>query len=210
MPLEEVTLGEAFKERGYRTAFLGKWHLGTKEGMRPRDQGFDDSLNMSGLLYLPEDHPDVVNAKRSEDNIERMVWASARYSATFNDSEPFQPDGYLTDYYTREALRVIENNRHRPFFLYLAHSMPHVPLFRSEDFEGTSLRGLYGDVIEEIERHGGIENLGRDLREIGERCLEIGAYHEVCSPRAALSTTCQSANRSSGTIFRPSSVFLRS
>jgi arylsulfatase A-like enzyme len=116
------------KTAGYYTAHIGKWHLGTKEGMRPRDQGFDDSLNMSGLLYLPEEHPEAVNAKRPENNIERMVWASARYSATFNDSEPFQPDGYLTDYYTQEALKVIENNQHRPFFLFLSHWGIHNPL----------------------------------------------------------------------------------
>ena len=96
--------------------------------MRPEDTGFDDSLYMSGVFYLPEDHPDVVNAKREEDGIERMVWTFADYSAQFNDSERFQPRGYLTDYYTEEALKVIENNRHRPFFLYLAHWCIHNPL----------------------------------------------------------------------------------
>ncbi len=136
MPTEEVTIAEVLKNAGYYTAHIGKWHLGSKPGMRPRDQGFDDSLNLTGLLYLPEDHPDVVNAKRSEDNIERMVWANARYSATFNDSEPFQPDGYLTDYYTEEALKVIERNQHRPFFLFLSHWGIHNPLQSTrEDYD---------------------------------------------------------------------------
>lgn len=128
MPPEEVTIAEVLQDAGYYTAHIGKWHLGATDGMRPEDQGFDDSLYMSGVFYLPEDHPDVVNAKREEEGIERMVWTFAEYSAQFNGGERFQPDGYLTDYYTEEALKVIENNRHRPFFLYLAHWGIHNPL----------------------------------------------------------------------------------
>jgi uncharacterized sulfatase len=100
--------------------------------MRPEDQGFDDSLYMSGVFYLPEDDANVVNAKREEDGIERMVWTFADYSAQFNGSRPFAPNGYLTDYYTDEALKVIENNRNRPFFLYLAHWGIHNPLQASK------------------------------------------------------------------------------
>jgi uncharacterized sulfatase len=128
MPSEEVTIAEVLQDAGYYTAHIGKWHLGGTNGMRPEDQGFDDSLYMSGVFYLPQDHPDVVNAKREEDGIERMVWTFAQYSAQFNGSKPFQPKGYLTDYYTDEALKVIENNRHQPFFLYLAHWGIHNPL----------------------------------------------------------------------------------
>ena len=121
MPASEVTIAEVLKPRGYYTAHIGKWHLGYLEGMRPEDQGFDDSLNMAGTLYLPENDPDVVNAKQENEGIDRMVWATARYAAQFNGGERFEPDGYLTDYYTQEALKVIENNRHRPFFLFLSH-----------------------------------------------------------------------------------------
>ncbi len=128
MPPEEVTIAEVLREAGYYTAHIGKWHLGGTNGMRPEDQGFDDSLYMSGALYLPEDHPHVVNAKRAQDGIDRMVWTFAEYSAQFNGGERYQPDGYLTDYYTNEALKMIENNRHRPFFLYLAHWGIHNPL----------------------------------------------------------------------------------
>lgn len=128
MPPAEITVAEMLKDAGYYTAHIGKWHLGGSPGLRPEDQGFDDSLYMSGLLYLPEDHPDVVNAKRERDRIERMVWTTAEYAAQFNGGKRFQPDGYLTDYYTREALEVIENNQHRPFFLYLAHWGIHNPL----------------------------------------------------------------------------------
>ena len=128
MPPEETTIAEVLQANGYYTAHIGKWHLGGANGMRPEDQGFNDSLYMRGLFYLPEDHPDVVNARREEDGIERMVWANARYAADFNGSDQFEPDGYLTDYYTNEAVKVIENNRHRPFFLYLAHWGIHNPL----------------------------------------------------------------------------------
>ena len=128
MPPEEVTVAEVLKSAGYYTAHIGKWHLGGTPGPMPGDRGFDDSLNLGGLRYLPEDHPDVVNARREEEQIERMVWANARYGAEFNGGGVFEPDGCLTDYYTREAIKVIGNNRHRPFFLYLAHWGIHNPL----------------------------------------------------------------------------------
>ena len=128
MPPAEITIAELLQGAGYYTAHIGKWHLGGENGMRPEDQGFDDSLYMKGALYLPEDDPMVVNAKREEDAIERMVWSFADYAAQFNGGPAFQPDGYLTDYYTNEALQVIENNRHQPFFLYLAHWGIHNPL----------------------------------------------------------------------------------
>jgi len=144
MPPSEVTLAETLHAAGYYTAHIGKWHLGSVNGMRPEDQGFEDSLYMEGMLYLPEDHPDVVNAKRPEDGIERMVWASARYAAQFNGGESFEPDGFLTDYYTREALEVINANKNRPFFLYLAHWGIHNPL--------QALRTDY-DALSNIEDH---------------------------------------------------------
>lgn len=128
MPTTEITIAEVLKQAGYYTAHIGKWHLGSVNGMRPEDQGFDQSLYMNGMFYLPEDHPEVVNAKREEDSIERMVWTSATYAATFDGGDLFQPDGYLTDYYTNEAVKVIENNRNQPFFLYLAHWGIHNPL----------------------------------------------------------------------------------
>jgi|TARA_Y100000310_G_scaffold338665_1_gene429022 uncharacterized sulfatase len=175
MPTEEVTIAEALQDAGYYTAHIGKWHLGGTEGMRPQDQGFDDSLNMSGMLYLPENHPDVVNAKREESGVEKMVWASAQYQAQFNGSEGFEPDGYLTDYYTNAAVKVIENNRNQPFFLYLAHWGIHNPLQATkQDYDEFShiddhtlrvysgmIRALdrgVGKVVQALEEYGLTEN----------------------------------------------------
>lgn len=138
LPSSEVTVAEILKDQGYYTAHIGKWHLGRNKGFTPQDQGFDDSLLMQSGLYLPEDSPDVVNAKLDFDPIDQFLWASMRYAANFNSAtEPgFTPGGYLTDYYTDESLRVIEANKHQPFFLYLAHWGVHTPLQATrEDYE---------------------------------------------------------------------------
>ena len=118
MPSEQITIAEVLRDAGYYTAHIGKWHLGNSNGMDPLSQGFQDSLSMVGPLYLPEDHPDIVNAK-FDTNIDKMIWGIGQYSARFNGGDVFAPDKYLTDYYTDEALKVIEKNKNRPFFLYL-------------------------------------------------------------------------------------------
>ena len=128
MPADEITLAEVMQGAGYRTAHIGKWHLGGEGAMRAERQGFDDSLNMSSGLYLPVDSESVVNAKLEFSSIDKMVWTAMRYAAEFNGTGQFAPSGYLTDYYTDEAVRVIEANRHHPFFLYLSHWAPHTPL----------------------------------------------------------------------------------
>tara|TARA_Y100000748_G_scaffold297069_1_gene290619 strand:- start:2887 stop:4548 length:1662 start_codon:yes stop_codon:yes gene_type:complete len=127
VPTEEITIAEVLQDAGYYTAHIGKWHLGRVNGSHPNDQGFDDSLLMDGGLYLPENDQRVVNAKTSHP-VDRMVWAKGQFSASFNKSPAFAPGGYLTDYYTDEAIKVIEKNKNRPFFLYLAHWAVHNPL----------------------------------------------------------------------------------
>jgi uncharacterized sulfatase len=139
VPASEVTLAETLQQSGYHTVHIGKWHLGRSNGMAPHDQGFDESLLMASGLYLPEDDPGVVNSKQDFDPIDRFLWKGMQYAASFNGDGAFEPGGYLTDYYTDEAVKVIEANRNRPFFLYLAHWAPHTPLQATKaDYEAVS------------------------------------------------------------------------
>lgn len=177
LPPSEVTIAEILQQSGYHTVHIGKWHLGRDQGMDPNSQGFDESLLMHSGLYLPEDHPDVVNAKLDFDPIDQFLWARLGYSASFNssDRDPFEPGGYLTDYWTDEAVKVIDANQHRPFFLYLAHWGVHTPLQATrEDYEAVGdikphrlrvyaamIRALdrsVGKVVEALEQRGLAEN----------------------------------------------------
>lgn len=149
LPREEITLATVLKKSGYATAHIGKWHLGIHDGAYPMDHGFDSSY---GLPYS------------NDMDIRAGIPGSSRYSPNppiDGWNVPLIRDGVvierpavqttLTKRYTSEALHFIANSKDRPFFLYLAHSMPHTPLFASEAFHDKSLRGRYGDVVEEID-----------------------------------------------------------
>ncbi|ARN75229.1 sulfatase-like hydrolase/transferase [Oceanicoccus sagamiensis] len=171
MPSEEITIGEVLQQQGYYTAHIGKWHLGSIGDMRPENQGFDDSLYMKGVFYLPPDHPEAVNAKIPNNAIDNMVWAMGSYEVQWNDSTPFEPKGYLTDYFTDAAIDVIEANRNRPFFLYLAHWGPHNPVQASrEDYDALShikdhrLR-TYAAMLRALDRS--VEEIAASLEENG-------------------------------------------
>ena len=173
VPPSEITLAELLAPAGYHSVHIGKWHLGRSGGMAPHDQGFDESLLMASGLYLPEDHPDVVNSKQDFDGIDRFLWRAMRFSASFNGGGEFEPAGYLTDYYTDEAVRVIEANRDRPFFLYLAHWAVHTPLQALKaDYDALShiedhrLR-VYAAMVRSLDR-----SVGRVLAALRENGLE--------------------------------------
>lgn len=175
LPGSEITLAEILKEIGYHTVHIGKWHLGTNDESKPNAQGFDESLLMENLLFLPEDHPDVVNARLDFDPIDRFLWARGQFATSFNKGDIFEPGGYLTDYWTEESLKVIEANRNRPFFLYLAHWGVHTPLQATRaDYEAVGdiephrlrvyaamLRALdrsVGEIVAKLEAEGLAEN----------------------------------------------------
>ena len=136
LPSEEITIAEVLKERGYHTVHIGKWHLGNTSPFKPNDQGFDESLDMASGLFLPPGDPRGVEARLDFDPIDKFLWARMQFAASYNGSDWFEPGGYLTDYWTDESLKVIEANRNRPFFLYLAHWGVHTPLQATrEDYE---------------------------------------------------------------------------
>ncbi len=175
MPASEVTLAETLKTAGYHTVHIGKWHLGETNGMAAYDQGFDESLLLQGTLFLPEDHPDAVNSKQEFDPIDRFLWTAGGYGVRYNGGPAFEPEGHVTDYYTDQAVKVIEANRNRPFFLYLAHWAIHTPLQSTRDdydayphieshtertYAGM-IRGLdrsVGRVLDALREHGLEEN----------------------------------------------------
>ena len=137
--------------------------------MSPLNQGFDDSLSLAGAYYLPEDHPDVMNAK-FETSIDKMVWSGSQYAARFNGGDYFAPDKYVTDYYTDEAIKVIEKNKNRPFFLYLSHWAIHNPLqaIRSDVEQMSHISGhnlkVYSGMIRALDRSVG--QIIRTLKEL--------------------------------------------
>ena len=161
LPGKEVTIAEVLKDKGYHTVHIGKWHLGRSAESNPNAQGFDESLLMASGLFLPEDDPDVVNAKLDFDPIDKFLWARMQFAASFNMGDWFEPGGYLTDYWTDESLKVIEANKNRPFFLYLAHWGVHTPLQATKadyeavgDIEPERLR-VYAAMLHALDRSVG-------------------------------------------------------
>lgn len=129
LPTSEVIIPEILKPQGYHSIHIGKWHLGGAKAFYPTTQGFDESLWLeTGSMFLPANDPNVVNAKLAHDPIDKFLWPNLQYAVQHNESKRFKPDGYLTDYFTNEAVNVIENNKNRPFFLYLAYWAVHTPL----------------------------------------------------------------------------------
>lgn len=152
LPRSEVTLAQVFRSAGYATAMVGKWHLGHKHlEYYPVRRGFDEYL---GILYSNDMRP--VQLIDGERVIEYPV-----VQAT------------LTRRYTERALQIIERNQTRPFFLYLAHAMPHKPLAASELFYKKSGAGLYGDVLAELDSGvGQVLSMLKELR-LDEKTLVI-------------------------------------
>jgi len=133
---DEITVAEVLKSKGYATACIGKWHLGDEKPFLPTRQGFDSYFGIpySNDMSITREGRRGPPLMRNEEIVEHPA-----------------DQATLTKRYTEEAVKFIKANKHKPFFLYLPHTMPHVPLFASEKFKDTSKRGLYGDVIEEID-----------------------------------------------------------
>jgi arylsulfatase A-like enzyme len=169
LPNREITLAEMLKTKKYATAIVGKWHLGHLPQYLPTQQGFDqyfgipysNDMDKSGgpgyraeiikdENYYPETQHYNVPLMRGTEIIERPADQNS-----------------ITRRYTDEAISFIRANQNRPFFLYLPHNLPHIPLFASAEFRGKSARGLYGDVVEEIDF-----NVGRIIDTLRELKIE--------------------------------------
>jgi arylsulfatase A len=129
LPTNETTVATALKARGYATACIGKWHLGHLAPHRPIDHGFDYYY---GIPYSNDMQPSIL--KRMDEVIEQPV-----------------KQENLTLRYTQETVKFIEQHKAQPFFIYLPHNMPHIPLYASEKFKGKSAAGDYGDAVEELD-----------------------------------------------------------
>src|SRR6185436_7871936 len=136
----ELTIAKMLKARGYATAIYGKWHLGRPSQFLPPSYGFDDYFGLPYSNDMWPRHPE------SPTNYPPLPLLEGT-----NVVQLMPDQTQLTTWYTERAVKFIERNRSQPFFLYLAHNMPHVPLHVSSKFAGKTRRGLFGDVIEEID-----------------------------------------------------------
>jgi uncharacterized sulfatase len=145
LPQAEITIAELLRDVGYRTALIGKWHLGHTQEHWPSRHGFDSFF---GLPYSNDMQP--LALYHDERAIEEPVAQAT-----------------LTERYTAEALRVIADDDERPFFVFLSHTFPHIPLHASKRFAGRSRGGLYGDVVEELDW-----SMGEIFRALREKEIE--------------------------------------
>jgi arylsulfatase A len=172
---DEITIADMLRECGYATTCIGKWHLGDRPEMLPTRHSFDSYF---GIPYSNDMYIDP-NMILAEDVLlrEGMTADRIRTEKPEHNLVPLMRDEEVIEYpcdqttitqrYTEEAVKFIKANRDRPFFIYLPHTMPHIPLFVSDKFRGTSARGLYGDVIEEIDW-----SVGEILRALKEYNLD--------------------------------------
>ena len=166
LPQGETTIAEMLKQAGYATACVGKWHLGWRKELRPQQQGFDEYF---GLLH-------------TNDLSEWKVGDAFHQLSTFEPLELRDGDrvvespvdlAMVTERYTQRALDFIRRRQEKPFFLYLAHTMPHIAQYASPAFAGKLKGGVFGDCVEEIDASTGrILDLLQDLN-IDERTLVI-------------------------------------
>lgn len=153
LPLNEITIAELLKTKGYATGMVGKWHLGHLPEYLPIRQGFDywfgiPYSNDMGKIGTTRPNPDNPNANAPRAN---AVPLPLYRNDKLIEVEPDQH--YLTQRYTEEAIGFIKKSKekNKPFFLYYASNFPHTPLYASPKFEGKSKRGLYGDVVAELD-----------------------------------------------------------
>jgi arylsulfatase A-like enzyme len=166
---EEETIAEVLKKKNYRTLAVGKWHLGDHPSMMPTAQGFDEYL---GIPYSNDMWPfnnDNTRATPETNKTRASLPELPLYHnlEVVNEFKSIWDQEAITTLYTEKAVQFIKDNRKQPFFLYLAHNLPHVPLAVSDKFKGKSRQGMYGDVMMEIDW-----SVGQVLQTLKELKLE--------------------------------------
>ena len=156
----ELTIAEMLKARGYATGMAGKWHLGHRAPFLPNRRGFDESFVLPYSNDMWPHHPEA----KAGTYPKLPLYENGRVIDAEITPEKMRN---LTTWYTERAVSFIERNKERPFFFYLAHAMPHVPLAVSDKFKGKSTAGLYGDVIMEIDW-----SVGEVMRALAKHGLE--------------------------------------
>jgi arylsulfatase A-like enzyme len=161
----EMTLGEVVKQKGYATACYGKWHLGHHPKFLPTNNGFDEYF---GLPYSNDMWPFHPTAGSRFPDLPLMEG-----TRVINPRVTGKEQEQLTTQYTQRAVQFIEKNKDRPFLVYLPHSMVHVPLYVSDKFRGKTRRGLFGDVVMELDWSVGQILDTLEKHELGENTLVI-------------------------------------
>ena len=150
---DEITIAEMLRDEGYATGIFGKWHLGHQKKFLPNNHGFDTYL---GIPYSNDMWPVDFDGNQISDtsNWKKRTYPQLPLIQDFDkvrEIKTLEDQSILTTLYTERSVEFIEKNKDRPFFLYLPHSMPHVPIAVSEKFLGKSKQGLYGDLMMEID-----------------------------------------------------------
>ena len=159
---DEVTIAKVLQQNGYATGCVGKWHLGAFSPYLPTDHGFDTYF---GIPYSNDMSPVQNKGAHARNFPSTPLILDGKQI----ESEPDQ--GELTRRYTEKAVSFIKDHSKEPFFLYFAHTFPHIPLYTNARFEGTSKRGLYGDVVEEIDW-----SVGEVLKALRENGLDENTF----------------------------------
>lgn len=183
MPSSEITIAEVLKKKNYQTAIFGKWHLGHKEEFFPLNQGFDYyyGIPYSNDMWLA---PELKLAKEmkltGKYSREDVIEIQQKKKRTKNHVPLMRNDEVIefpcdqttiTQRLTEEVTKYIQEKKDKPFFIYMAHPMPHIPIFASPQFKGKSANGLYGDVIEEIDW-----SVGQIMKTLKENGLEENTF----------------------------------
>jgi arylsulfatase A-like enzyme len=195
LPKTEITLAEALKTQGYKTACFGKWHLGDLKGYLPTDHGFDEYFGIpySNDMYIAPSQQFASNVNLRETYNLEQAKADQEFVRTTKNKEaiivklggkcPLMQNDEIVEYpcdlatttqrYFEHAIQFVEKNKKQPFFMYITPAMPHVPLFASEKFRGKSKRGLYGDVVEELDWNVGQLLAALDKNKLSENTIVI-------------------------------------